>query len=68
MKVVASGTWVRPDRLELVWQFVETSFRDTVTLDFGGDGLVYARSVNINSGARTRPAIRAHALPHPASR
>lgn len=68
LRVVASGNWVQPDRLELVWQFVETSFRDTVTLDFAGDALVYGRSVNVNSGKLLRPAIRALALPLPAGR
>ena len=57
--VIAGARWTAADRLELVWHFVETAFRDTVTLHFTGDRLTMERRVNINSGARHWPVLGA---------
>jgi hypothetical protein len=59
MRVVAGAEWRDDDKLELTWQFVETAFRDTVTIRFADDALSFARSVNTNSKATFRPVIRA---------
>lgn len=57
MRVVAGAGWKDPDTLEMVWQFTETAFRDTVTCRFDGDRVTYDRKVNVNSGARVRPTV-----------
>jgi CubicO group peptidase (beta-lactamase class C family) len=46
------------DSVELVLHFVETCFRDTITIAREGDALRLDRSVNINSGDRAWPTIR----------
>jgi hypothetical protein len=56
-RVVAGAQWLDDDRLEMTWQFVETSFRDRVLITFRSDGLRFERSVNVNSSARHRPPI-----------
>jgi hypothetical protein len=56
-RVVAGAQWLDDDRLEVISQFVETSFRDRVLITFGSDGLRFERSVNVNSSARHRPPI-----------
>jgi hypothetical protein len=45
--------------VELVVHFLEEAFRDTFVFTVGGDRLEMDRSVNINSGARTWPAMTA---------
>ena len=62
MPVVAGGRWGEPTRFDMTWQFVETGFRDTVSLDFSGDKVRYDRGVNINSGPLHRPTIIALAV------
>lgn len=57
MRVVARGRWVTESRFEMVWQFVETGFRDTVSLTFCGDAVSYEREVNVNSGELKRPLV-----------
>ncbi|WP_372784646.1 serine hydrolase domain-containing protein [Phenylobacterium sp.] len=62
MRVMAGGRWLDAETFEMTWQFVETSFRDRVVTKFEADSLVFARSVNINSGELVRPPIVAHSL------
>jgi CubicO group peptidase (beta-lactamase class C family) len=57
LRVVASGAWTDPATLQLTCQFVETSFRDTITLRFDGPSLAYDRSVNVNTSDLRRPTI-----------
>ena len=55
--IVAGARWLAPDRLELVWHFVESAFRDTVQIWIEGDRIAFDRRVNINSGARAWPML-----------
>lgn len=57
--VVAGGHWVDHDKLELIWHFVESAFRDTVTVRLEGDRLSFDRRVNVNSGAKSWPTLSA---------
>ena len=66
-RVVASARWVDPDTLEMTWIFVESAFRDTVICRFAGDRLSYSRSVNVNSGALSQPAISGRLIASQAS-
>jgi hypothetical protein len=59
--VMAGARWVEPDVLQLVVHFVESSFRDTLTLRFEGDRLTLDRAVNMNSADLAWPTIRARA-------
>lgn len=59
MVVVAGGHWIAPDTFEMIWQFAETAFRDTVTCRFTGDAMRFDRKVNINSAALFLPTVRA---------
>lgn len=61
LRVVGGGRWIDPDRFEMIWQFVETSFRDRIVVRFGADGLTLDRSVNVNSRETFRPTITAKA-------
>jgi CubicO group peptidase (beta-lactamase class C family) len=68
-RVLAGARWSTPRTLTLDWYFVESPFHDTVTVEFlPGDRLRWSRSVNINSGDTTRPAIIATAAPSPTPR
>ena len=58
MVVVAGGRWTAPDTFEMVWQFAETAFRDTVVCRFEGDTMTFDRSVNVNSAAMSLPTVR----------
>lgn len=60
LKVVAGGQWTDATTFEMTWQFVETAFRDQVTLRFQGDTVTCDRTVNTNSlGLSTaRPTLR----------
>ena len=68
MRVVASARWLEERTLEMSWVFVETAFRDRVVCRFDGDGMTVERSVNVNTGAMSRPALSGWgergALPH----
>lgn len=57
MRVVAGGRWLTENSYEMVWQFIETGFRDTATLTFEGDSVRYDRRTNVNSGDLERPTI-----------
>lgn len=57
-RVIAGARWRSPDVLEMTWQFVETSFRDTVVCTFSKSGVAIDRSVNINSAERKLPTLR----------
>lgn len=61
LDVVASGAWIDTATLQLTCQFVETAFRDTITLRFTGLSLTYDRCVNVNTSEHHRPTIQAHA-------
>lgn len=58
MVVVAGGRWTAPDTFEMIWQFAETAFRDTVVCRFDGDAMSFDRSVNVNSAAMSLPTVR----------
>lgn len=57
MRVVGGASWKDHSTLELVWQFSESAFRDTVTCRFNGSSLTFDRRVNVNSGALNRPTV-----------
>jgi hypothetical protein len=57
MRVVANATWIKDNSLKLVWQFSESSFRDTVTCNFDDRKMTFDRGVNVNSTALNRPTI-----------
>jgi hypothetical protein len=61
LRVVATAAWTSIDTLQIVLQFTETAFRDTLTVRFFvSDDHVFAqldRSVNANSFATQRPPI-----------
>lgn len=61
LRVVAAAAWTRVDALQMVVQFTETAFRDTLTVCFFvSEDHVFAqvdRSVNVNSFATQRPPI-----------
>lgn len=59
--VMAGARWLEPGVLQLVVHFIESSFRDTITLRFDGDELTLDRSVNMNSAGLAWPTIAAHA-------
>ncbi len=48
--------WMRTT-LEMVWQYVEAAFRDTVTCQFEGDSVFVKRSVNVNSAETSLPTL-----------
>ncbi|CAN5159937.1 hypothetical protein BH10PSE3_BH10PSE3_19680 [soil metagenome] len=58
LKVVAGGQWTDPTTFEMTWQFVETAFRDQVTLRFQGEAVTCDRTVNTNSLSTARPTLR----------
>lgn len=62
LRVVAAGRWTAQDVFEMTWQFIETSFRDTVVLRFEGETAKLDRSVNVNTFPTTRPTIHATRL------
>ncbi|NIF55847.1 serine hydrolase [Burkholderia sp. Ax-1724] len=49
--VVARATWIDDKRLQMVWIFPETAFRDTVEVLFDGTGITAQRSVNVNGSS-----------------
>ena len=49
--VVARAHWLDEKRLQMIWIFAESAFRDTVTAEFDGPRLVFRREVNINGAA-----------------
>jgi CubicO group peptidase (beta-lactamase class C family) len=59
-RVVASARWSGPDTLEMTWIFVDSAFRDTVICRFEGEQIRYSRTVNVNSGALSQPAMVGH--------
>ena len=58
MRVVAGARWLDESTFEMTWQFVEAVFRDRVLCRFDGNRRTLDRSVNMNSGATSRPQIR----------
>lgn len=57
MRVVAGSGWTSPGVFRMVWQFIDTAFRDTVMLTFGNGSVRLERGVNVNSGPLQRPMI-----------
>ncbi|KAL1890314.1 hypothetical protein Sste5346_008316 [Sporothrix stenoceras] len=61
LRVVATAAWVKSDTLQMVLQFTETAFRDTLSVRFFAiDEHIFAqldRSVNVNSFATQRPPL-----------
>lgn len=55
----AAAAWTSADTLTIACQYVETAFRDTLRLRFGGAAVTLDRSVNVNGGATDRPTVRA---------
>ncbi|WP_213978911.1 serine hydrolase [Sphingomonas sp. dw_22] len=55
---VTGARWIAADRLEIALHFVESAFRDTLTIARDGDALTLDRRVNINSAARAWPTLR----------
>lgn len=64
LQLAACASWT-PDAGALVLDllFVETAFRDTLTLTFTASGLHLARRVNVNSAALELPGVTATPLP-----
>jgi CubicO group peptidase (beta-lactamase class C family) len=58
MRVVAGGEWRDASTFAMTWVFVESAFQDSVICRFDADRLTFERSVNVNSGPKTRPAVR----------
>jgi CubicO group peptidase (beta-lactamase class C family) len=56
-RVVAGARWLDPRTLEMHWIFAETAFRDTVICRFEADRISLVRSVNVNSGPLSYPAL-----------
>ncbi|HEU5442629.1 MAG TPA: serine hydrolase [Steroidobacteraceae bacterium] len=56
-RVVACARWTDAATLEMIWIFVESAFRDTVTVRFEGDRIRYSRAVNVNSGPLSQPTL-----------
>jgi CubicO group peptidase (beta-lactamase class C family) len=61
MRVVADGEWDNASTFAMTWVFVESAFQDRVVCRFDGDRVTFERSVNVNSGPTTRPAVRGNA-------
>lgn len=57
IRVVAGARWLDTNTFEMVWQYVETSFRDTVICRFDGDRLTLDRRVNVNSAETKLPTL-----------
>jgi hypothetical protein len=55
--VIAGARWLASDKLEMIWQFVETAFRDTVLCTFAGNKVTIDRSVNLNSAETRLPTL-----------
>jgi len=56
-RVVAGASWQGEHHLTMTWIFAEMTFRDKVECDFSNDRLILHRSVNVNSGATSWPAL-----------
>jgi hypothetical protein len=61
MRVVGGAAWKERNALELVWQFTESAFRDTILCRFDGNLLTFDRRTNVNSGPLSRPTVRGRA-------
>lgn len=57
-RVVAGARWTSPNTLEMIWQFVETAFRDTLVCTFTGEGVTVDRRVNVNSAEERLPTLK----------
>lgn len=55
---IAAASWDGPDRLTMTCHFVESAFRDTITIHFAGKDVTLDRNVNINSGAQSWPTLK----------
>lgn len=57
--VMAGARWSAPGVLQLVVHFIESSFRDTLTLRFAGERVTLDRAVNMNSADMAWPTVTA---------
>lgn len=63
LRVVGGGEWIADDEFVVTLQFIETAFRDTISIKFlSAKELVMVRSVNTNSMLPIRPPVTARAL------
>ncbi len=60
MRVVGFGWWPDETTFVIEWQFNETAFRDHVVCRVTAGSVRILRSVNVNTGATTRPALLGH--------
>ncbi|KAH8803665.1 beta-lactamase/transpeptidase-like protein [Xylogone sp. PMI_703] len=58
----AGGFWIDQGTFKMIWQFVETSFRDIAIIHFIHDKAILDRSVNINTFGTVRPSLTANML------
>ena len=64
MHVAAMCRWVDDATLVMTWVFTETAFRDEVVCRFADDEVTLDRSVNVNTGALSRPTLRGAVARH----
>lgn len=57
MRVVAGASWRSPDQLEIIWQYVEAAFRDTLVCRFSGGSVAIDRGVSVNSAELKLPTL-----------
>lgn len=58
MRVLGRGAWRDDQTFVMTWRFIETAFCDTVVMEFNGDQVTLARSVNTNAGSLERPILQ----------
>ncbi len=56
-QIVAGARWLDARTLEMTWIYPQTAFRDQVVCVFDGDGVSFARTVNVNSAEREQAVL-----------
>lgn len=56
-QIVAGARWLNAQTLEMTWIYPQTAFRDRVVCVFEGDGVSFARTVNVNSAEREQAVL-----------
>ncbi|MGY2401816.1 serine hydrolase domain-containing protein [Pseudomonas sp. SDO5271_S396] len=56
-QIVAGARWLDAQTLEMTWIYPQTAFRDRVVCVFEGDGVSFARTVNVNSAEREQAVL-----------
>lgn len=56
-QLVAGARWLDAQTLEMTWIYPQTAFRDRVVCVFEGDGVSFARTVNVNSAQPEQPVL-----------